>query len=146
MKDIKSQFKKIEEIKNSDLPEEIKKAQVETVSIEIASLKVKADTIRKDNFTKFQSILTDEQKTELEKIKQEKRQKFGKRGHHKHHMHKPNHKCNHKDKMIHDCCRKPVDIVKDCDCKKLEEKTENCDCKKNVEIQPVKPAVETENK
>ena len=99
-----------ETIKIANISEDEKKAQIEEVKKQLNEKRAQADELRKANFKKFEAVLTDKQKAELEKIKEENRQEFKKhKCTHRHH-----HKGDCRDKK-NDCgCHKPV--KQDCGC------------------------------
>ncbi len=66
--------------------EEIRKAgreKVKPLMDEMKQIREKMDAVRAENMKEFEKILSDEQKTELEKIKAEKKAEFKARRHHR---------------------------------------------------------------
>lgn len=59
---------------SSNMPAIEKEAKILKLKAEMKDLKAKADEMRSKNMKKFESVLTEEQKTEFEKIKAERRQ------------------------------------------------------------------------
>lgn len=77
--EIRAKKAKICEICSSTLPQAEKDKQVCCLKSEIKDLKCKADKIREENMKAFEAILTPQQKSEFEKIKQERKQKMEQR-------------------------------------------------------------------
>ena len=78
MKKIAELKKEIADIKASDIDENAKNEKIDAKYQEIKKLNKKANEIRKQNSKEFEKILTDEQKSELKKMKEEGRKKFEK--------------------------------------------------------------------
>lgn len=74
----KAEIKKVEE---SNISQDKKDKKIQSLKNDIKTLRQEAKKIRIDNAKQFEAILTPEQKTEFEKIKQEGREKA--KGHHK---------------------------------------------------------------
>jgi len=69
-----------ENIANSNMPQIEKEAKILKLKSEMRDLKAKADEKRSRNMKRFEAVLTDEQKVEFEKIKQEGRQRHAQPG------------------------------------------------------------------
>lgn len=85
-KEMKVKKDKIREIKASNLSDEEKAKQIAPVKAELKALKVKMHEIREENLKQFEALLTDKQKKELAKMKEERKknsEKFKKGGHKK---------------------------------------------------------------
>ena len=65
--------------KDDSLTQKKKDKKAEQIRKEIGKLKIQADNQRKENMKHFESVLTVEQKTEFEKIKQEQKAEMEKR-------------------------------------------------------------------
>ena len=77
---IKVKHEKFREIDaDKTLSAEAKEKQKQELKKEIKTLKTQADTLRKDNMKKFESLLTEKQKKEFEKIKKEQKKEMEKR-------------------------------------------------------------------
>lgn len=70
--------KKVEIFNSTSISKEDKEKQIYALRCEIKELKAKANKLREENMKAFEAILTDKQKKELEKIKQEHRARMGK--------------------------------------------------------------------
>lgn len=81
MKKIGDLRKEIAEIKKSDINESVKQEKIDKKFQEIKKLDKKARDIRKQNSKEFEKILTDEQKSELNKMKAEGRKNFERKHH-----------------------------------------------------------------
>lgn len=79
MEKMKTKHEEIRKIKeDTTLTEEQKTKKIEPLKADIKKLKLQAKTIRQDNMKEFEAILTPDQKTKFEQIKQEGREKFKK--------------------------------------------------------------------
>lgn len=68
---IRVKKQEIRKIKMSKLSTQEQEKRIKTIKAQIKPLKIKADKLRKQNMAEFESILTVEQKTTLEKMKKE---------------------------------------------------------------------------
>ena len=68
MKTKNAEIRKIKE--DTTLTEEQKAKKIEPLKADIKKLKLQAKTIRQDNMKEFEAILTPDQKTKFEQIKQ----------------------------------------------------------------------------
>ena len=84
---IKAKKDEIKTIKSSNLSAAEQEKKIASLKADIKKLKIEAKKIRQENMQEFEAILTPDQKTEFEKIKQEGRENFKK-------YHKKGHKCN----------------------------------------------------
>ena len=82
MQKMKAKHKELNEVINSNLNETKKEQKINAIERELLDLKQQARKIRTENMKEFESILTAEQKTAFEKIKQEGREKHKMRKHH----------------------------------------------------------------
>ena len=80
---------------NSEIDEQTKAKQKEELRNEIRELKFQADSCRKENMKNFESILTEEQKLEFNKIKTEQRKEMEKRKQEFHKKMRSQHKNNY---------------------------------------------------
>lgn len=82
---------------NADIDEQTKTKQKEELQNEIKELKFQADNCRKENMQNFEAILSDEQKAEFEKIKIEQKTELEKR---KQEFHKKRQSQNKKNQLF----------------------------------------------
>ncbi len=71
------QFRKIDA--DTSLTKETKEKQKQELRKEIKDLKIQADNLRKENMKSFESVLTEKQKKEFEKIKKEQKKEMEKK-------------------------------------------------------------------
>ncbi|MBQ3640454.1 Spy/CpxP family protein refolding chaperone [bacterium] len=64
---------------DNSLSDEAKEKQKQELKKEIKALKVQADNLRKENMKHFESVLTEKQKKEFDKIKKEQKQEIEKK-------------------------------------------------------------------
>lgn len=93
MDKLQLKHEEIEAVKRSRLAPEAQAEKIVQLRKECRELKHQAREIQKKNMKEFEAILTDKQKKELQKIKEEGRKNFEK-NHKKHHGPKPD--CNKK--------------------------------------------------
>lgn len=77
MKEIRTQIKNISE--NSELSKNDKDKMISELNKKLYELKTRADKCRKENMLRFESVLTEKQKAEFEKIKAEQKLEMEKR-------------------------------------------------------------------
>ena len=75
---MKLKHEELESVKKSNLSEEAKTEKITALKKEIRDLRHQARAVKMENMKEFESILTDKQKKELQKIKEEGRKKFEK--------------------------------------------------------------------
>ncbi len=75
---MKLKHEEIEAVKRSNLSPEAQAEKITALRKEIRELKHQARAVKMENMKEFESILTDKQKKELQKIKEEGRKKFEK--------------------------------------------------------------------
>ncbi|MBR6099469.1 Spy/CpxP family protein refolding chaperone [bacterium] len=78
MDNLKLKHEEIEAVKRSNLAPEVQAEKIVQLKKECRELKHKARDIQMKNMKEFEAILTDKQKKELKKIKEEGRKKFEK--------------------------------------------------------------------
>lgn len=76
MEQIKTKHEEIKKVANSDISKAKKEKQIKALKQDIQKLKQQARTIRNENTKEFEAILTDEQKAEFTKIKEEAKAKY----------------------------------------------------------------------
>ncbi len=80
MEQIKAKKQEIRDvIESTKLSDEEKTKKTDALLKELKALKVQANTLRKENMKNFESVLTEKQKKEFEKIKQEQKKEMKKR-------------------------------------------------------------------
>jgi Spy/CpxP family protein refolding chaperone len=78
MEKMKLKHEEIEAVKRSNLSPEVQAEKITALKKEIRELRHQARTVQMENMKEFEAILTDKQKKELKKIKEEGRKKFEK--------------------------------------------------------------------
>ncbi len=73
--DMRKEQKAIRDVYMTGIPEYQAKVKTSASKAKLALLKQKADTLREENLKNFEAVLTQEQKTEFEKIKTEMKEK-----------------------------------------------------------------------
>jgi Spy/CpxP family protein refolding chaperone len=77
IKTLKRELHEIDE--NTTLSQQEKEAKVQKIKSELRELRIQANQCRKENMQRFEAVLTDKQKAEFSKIKEEQRQEMEKR-------------------------------------------------------------------
>lgn len=76
MEKLKAKHQEAESIRNSKLDESAKQEKLAKVRLDIKDLRSQAREIQKKNMQEFESILTDKQKKEIEKMKKEGKKRY----------------------------------------------------------------------
>ena len=75
LEEMSAKRQEFENISNSNMPQIEKEAKLLKLKSDMRDLKAKADEKRSQNMKRFESVLTEEQKAEFKKIKEEGRQR-----------------------------------------------------------------------
>ena len=90
MEQIKAKHQEAEMVRRSKIAPQMQQEKLETINMELKELRKQAHDIRMQNMKDFEAILTKKQLKELEKMKQEGRERFDKaHRHHKGHPARP---------------------------------------------------------